>query len=340
MTTKLQFHYEPFKLSFKRPSGTSRGILTEKIGWIIRITDNQTTGIGECSIIEGLSPDFTSIKEYEAQLEDIRKNLDFYLENLTQLTPYPSILFGIESALLDFKNGGKQLYFDTPFTRKECSISINGLIWMGEESFLKEQILEKIDSGYHCLKLKIGALDFQKELEILEFIRTNFDSKQLELRVDANGAFSPNDALSKLHALSAFELHSIEQPIKAGQWHEMKALCQTTPVPIALDEELIGVFTREQKKSLLETIAPQYIILKPSLHGGISGVQEWIELAASRNIPWWMTSALESNIGLNVIAQFASTYPLNIPQGLGTGSLYTSNFESKLTLKNGILTFN
>jgi o-succinylbenzoate synthase len=323
---------------FKRPSGTSRGVLTEKYSWFIEVYDevnHSIVGIGECSVIPGLSPDFIDFDSYESMLSKVCLNIEHYLSNLNLLADFPSVLFGIETAILDLKNGGCKIIFDNDFTRGERRIPINGLIWMGDSKYLLEQIEQKLAEGFSCLKMKIGAIDFQSEIKVIESIRKRFSVDQISLRVDANGAFSPLEAESKLNELSQFDIHSIEQPIEVGQWSIMKQLCLTTKVPIALDEELIGITQLNKKKELLETILPQYIILKPSLHGGIKGCNEWIQLSESMNIPWWMTSALESNIGLNAVAQFAGEYSNNLPQGLGTGSLYTNNVESKLKIENG-----
>ena len=323
---------------FKRPSGTSRGVLTEKHSWFIEVWNDDNPfikGVGECSIIPGLSPDFQDLDRYESKVKDVCENISNYFDTTELLQEWPSILFAIETAKLDLINGGNKIIFDNEFTSGKRKIPINGLIWMGDEVFMREQIAQKIEEGFSCLKMKIGAIDFSSELRILESIRSQFSAQEIELRVDANGAVSPNDALSKLDQLSEFELHSIEQPIAVGQWEIMKNLCERTKVPIALDEELIGVTGLSKKRELLTFIQPQYIILKPSLHGGISGTREWISLAESLSIPWWMTSALESNIGLNAIAQFAGEFMNSLPQGLGTGSLYTNNIQSNLTIEKG-----
>ncbi|MDX2359830.1 MAG: o-succinylbenzoate synthase [Crocinitomicaceae bacterium] len=317
---------------FKRPSGTSRGVLTEKHAWFIEIWDPQNPsikGLGECSIIPGLSPDFTDFESYEKKLTTVCQNLN------DDTGDWPSIKFGMETALLDLMNGGTGVIFDNDFTNGKIRLPINGLIWMGEESFMREQIEEKLAQGFTTIKMKIGAINFETEFALLTSIRKKYTEEQITLRVDANGAFSPEDAADKLQRLTSLNIHSIEQPIKAGQWKEMKSLCSTTQLPIALDEELIGINDLDDKIDLLDTIQPQYIILKPSLHGGISGSKEWIQLAEERNIPWWITSALESNIGLNAICQFTAEYAINLPQGLGTGSLYTDNIPSDLVVEAG-----
>ena len=325
---------------FKNPSGTSRGVLVEKHSWFIELVNEHnsaTIGVGECSIISGLSPDFIDFESYESKLKEVCDSPDYFLSNLSLLNDFPSILFGLETAFLDYKNGGKGIVFNNSFSTGERRIPINGLIWMGDENFMLQQIEQKLSEGYSCLKMKIGAIDFTTEIKLIEGIRKRFTSSEITLRVDANGAFSPSEALAKLEILSDYGIHSIEQPIQQGQWIEMKRLCKETKLPIALDEELIGVTDNYKKRELLEEIQPQFIILKPSLHGGIKGCKEWIELADSFSIPWWITSALESNIGLSAIAQFTGEYTNLLPQGLGTGSLYTNNVTSNLRIEKGEL---
>lgn len=330
----MKAHFYKRTFQFKRPSGTSRGVLTEKHAWFIEVWNEENPsikGLGECSIIPGLSPDYENDKQYEAKLISV-------CNDLTQdLSDFPSIRFGVETTLLDLKNGGKGIIFDNDFAKGKQKIAINGLIWMGSESFMQDQIEEKIAAGFTTIKLKIGAIDFDTELSLLASIRNRFSAEKITLRVDANGAFHPSEALNKLKTLSQFEIHSIEQPIKAGQWKKMAELCTSTPLPIALDEELIGIQRLENKIELLDTIHPQYIILKPSLHGGIEGCKEWISLAEERTIPWWITSALESNVGLDAICQFTAEYKNDLPQGLGTGSLYVENTPTNLEVENGMI---
>lgn len=337
---KLKAKFEKKTYTFKRPSGTSRGILTEKHAWLISIFYENTpniTGIGECSIIPGLSPDFIDFETYTEKIIEVTHQINFFAHNLVELKTFPSIYFGVEMALLDLKNGGRQSYFKNDFLKGIRKIPINGLIWMGEYSFMEEQINNKIEAGFSCIKLKIGALDFQKELKLIEQIRAKYSENKITIRVDANGAFSRDEAFQKLENLAAFDIHSIEQPIRQGQTEEMRKLCDHTPLPIALDEELIGIYEKEDKQKLLQQIKPQYIILKPSLLGGFTGTREWIELAEQENIPWWITSALESNIGLNAIAQFTAEYSNELPQGLGTGALYLNNEPSSLKIEQGYL---
>jgi o-succinylbenzoate synthase len=339
--------FEKKTFHFKRPSGTSRGVLTEKHAWFISLSDSENPaviGLGECSIIPGLSPDFDDFEQYENQVKfccDQINSSEATFESIVQfcdeIIEFPSIVFGIETALLDLKNGGKSFFYDTSFTRSETKIPINGLIWMGDEAFMQAQIEDKLKEGYCCIKMKIGAIEFDKEFAILESLRERFPSDQLTLRVDANGAFSLAEALDRLTQLATLEIHSIEQPIQVNQWDAMAELCQKSPLPIALDEELIGIHDLGAKRKLLESIQPQYIILKPSLHGGIAGTKSWIEIAEKMNIPWWITSALESNVGLNHIAQFTSTYDNLLFQGLGTGGLYVENTPTKMQTKGGFL---
>lgn len=325
MTAKYFRHI----LEFKRPGGTSRGVLLEKETFILEIFDGENKGIGECAVFRGLSSD--DVPEYEQKLEWLCKNIgadETFIKR--ELRDFPSIWFGLEQAKRNLEFGN-DLYFPSQFTEGQGFIKINGLIWMGDADFMKSQIREKLDLGYDCIKLKIGV-KWDEEKEILKNLREEFSAEKLELRVDANGGFSFNEAITVLQELAELKIHSIEQPIKAGNTDEMGELCAETPTAIALDEELIGVNEFSEKKILLEKIRPQFIILKPSLCGGFSGSDEWIELAENQGIGWWITSALESNIGLNAIAQYTFTKKPKMPQGLGTGALFTNNFESRLNL--------
>jgi len=332
----MKASYKKYTLDFKVPSGTSRGVMTQKETWYIILKDGDAFGIGECGILRGLSID--DRPDYQQQLAWTCNNIHLGKESLLhQLREFPSIQFGLEQAFLSFQSNDPFELFPSDFTQKESPISINGLIWMGNEAYMLQQLEQKLKDGFGCIKMKIGAIDFEKEISILKAIRDNFSPNEIELRVDANGAFVPNEAMKKLDRLANFQLHSVEQPIKAGQWDKMAMLCEKTPLPIALDEELIGVFDVTETAKLLQTIQPQYIILKPSLVGGIKGSGEWIDLAEKQNIGWWITSALESNIGLNAIAQFTYSLQTTMPQGLGTGSLFTNNIESPLKVKEGKL---
>lgn len=335
----MQADYKKYILNFKRPSGTSRGVLTTKETWFLKITDGDKVGYGECGILRSLSID--DRPDYEEKLQWVCKIINLGETMLwEELKEFPSIQIGVEMAFRSLKAKNPFEIFPSEFTDGKAAIPINGLIWMGEKAFMKSQIQEKIEAGFDCIKMKIGAIDFETELELLEYIRTEFSSEEIELRVDANGAFKPTEALEKVKRLSEYQLHSIEQPIKEGQWEQMRGLCERTPLPIALDEELIGVFDVTKKKELLQTIKPQYIILKPSLIGGFKGTQEWIELAEEQHIGWWITSALESNVGLSAISQFTYTKYSKMPQGLGTGSLYTNNIESPLEVGKGNIQYN
>ncbi len=351
----LSFQHKVFQ--FKTPSGTSRGILTEKHAWFLALDFAGKKGIGECSIIARLSPDFESKKQYEELLDTFKsalEKIDFQsLRHLKEIAlleavraetsiyanfgQYPSLIFGFETALLNWASGENEVFFDTAFTRGKAKIPINGLVWMGSMTFMCAQMHEKAEQGFDCIKMKVGAIDFATEIEILEDFRVKHSPEEMILRVDANGAFSESNVREKLKALSKYGIHSIEQPIAPGQHELMATLCAENIIPIALDEELIGIHSTEVKKALLDKIKPQYIILKPSLHGGLLSCQEWIQLAEVRNIAWWMTSALESNVGLACIAQYTSTFPINKHHGLGTGSLYINNIESKLKVENGFI---
>ncbi len=335
----MKASYQKYILNFKRPSGTSRGVLTQKETWIIILEKDDKRGIGECGILRGLSiddqPNYENILKWTCL--NIHLGLDVLLDELVE---FPSIQFGLEMAFKSLGSDDAFTLFSSAFTRGEDAILINGLVWMGDKAFMSQQISDKIQQGFKCIKLKIGAIDFETEIDLLKSIRKEFSVNEIELRVDANGAFSPKDALEKLKRLSEFNLHSIEQPIKQGQFEAMAKLCENAPLPIALDEELIGVFSVTKKQELLQTINPQYIILKPSLIGGFKGSNEWIELAKKQNIGWWITSALESNIGLNAIAQWTYSLHTSMYQGLGTGSLFTNNFDSPLQVKNGTLQIN
>lgn len=335
----MQATYRQYILNFKRPSGTSRGVLSQKETWFLFLENNGKSGVGECGILRGLSID--DRQDYEKKLKWVCNNIHLGKKMLLgQSQDFPSIQFGLEMAFKSLEAKDQFSLFPSQFTKGKAAISINGLVWMGGKNFIKKQIAEKIQAGFKCIKLKIGAIDFETELDLLKYIRAEFSSEEIEIRVDANGAFSPSEALEKLKKLSEFKLHSIEQPIKPGQHTAMAVLCEKTPLPIALDEELIGVFEVTKKQKLLHTIKPQYIILKPSLIGGFQGSQEWIKLAEAQKTGWWITSALESNVGLNAIAQFTFTLDNKMPQGLGTGGLYTNNFEAPLEVKKGKLHYN
>ncbi|MFK5973418.1 MAG: o-succinylbenzoate synthase [Flavobacteriaceae bacterium] len=332
----MKASYKKYILDFKRPSGTSRGVLVQKETWFLILQKNGKLGIGECGLFRGLSVD--DVFCYEEKLQWTCDHINLGKDKLWQeLVEFPSIQFGVEQAFLSLKSDNPFKLFPSSFTEKERHITINGLIWMGDKGFMFEQIQQKLEAGFSCIKMKIGAIDFKAEVKLLADIRKRFSKEEIEIRVDANGAFAPKEALEKLQVLSNFDLHSIEQPIKQGNHLKMSELCDKTPLPIALDEELIGVFGVRKKEKLLQTIQPQYIILKPSLVGGFKGSEEWIAIAEKHAIAWWVTSALESNIGLNAISQWTFTLENTMPQGLGTGNLYTNNFESPLTAEKGYI---
>jgi o-succinylbenzoate synthase len=312
-------------------------VLTKKETYFICLKEGVRWGIGETGLFRGLSAD--DVPNYDAVLAGACEALENQGESaIERYRNFPSIVFGLEQALRSMKSQTPFELFPSRFLKGD-PIPINGLIWMGDQGYMKAQVREKVEQGFRCLKLKIGALDFDEELRLLSEIRREFGGEALEIRVDANGAFSPGDALNKLKKLSELDLHSIEQPVAPGSGDLMAELCLKTPLPIALDEELIGYVDREEKYRLLQDVRPQYIILKPSLVGGFSGSREWIEAAESLRIGWWVTSALESNIGLNAIAQWTATLDTRMPQGLGTGSLFTNNFESPLQVAAGALTY-
>lgn len=332
-------NYKKYTLQFKNPSGTSRGVLTKKETYFLKLWEEHNptiVGIGECSVLKGLSIDDT--ENYEQILNDICKNINEFINDYSnKLSPFPSICFGIEAALQDLKNGGNKILFPSRFTEGKEGIPINGLIWMGSIGFMKEQLKAKIDEGFRCIKIKIGAIEFEEELKFLINLRHQYPENYFEVRLDANGAFSMNDVDEKLRRLSKYKIHSIEQPIKQGNWAAMADLCKKSPIPIALDEGLIGISKWEEKEKLVSQILPQYLILKPSLLGGFKHCEEWIDIAQKYKVGWWVTSALESNIGLNAIAQWTFTLNSKLPQGLGTGQLYTNNIASPLLIEDSKL---
>ncbi|NMH29084.1 o-succinylbenzoate synthase [Flavobacterium silvaticum] len=330
--------FHKYDLEFKRPAGTSRGILQTKETWFLILEENAKRGIGECGLLRGLSAD--DRPDYAQKLQWVCDNIHLGEQQLwDSLTDFPSIQFGVEMAFRSLKSDDSMILFPSEFTKGTDSISINGLVWMGTEDFMLEQISDKISQGFKCIKLKIGAIDFEKELGLLRFIRRNFDEETIEIRVDANGGFLATDALDKLRQLSEFKIHSIEQPIQPKQLGAMTELCLESPIPIALDEELIGISDFGEREKLLQIIKPHYLIFKPSFIGGIRGTQHWIDLCTKYGIGWWITSALESNIGLNAIAQWTYSLGVSVPQGLGTGGLYTNNIDSPLEVSNGVLQY-
>ena len=322
-------------LHFKQPAGTSRGVYTTRKSWFVHLYDGEQEGVGECAPLPDLSCD--AIPNYGEVLQgfcdDVCRTGQIDYE---ALRPYPSMLFGLETALLDLRSQESGVLFDTAFSRGEVGIPINGLVWMGSYEEMLQRMEEKLEKGFGCVKLKIGAIDFERELDLVKRIRQRFSFHDVELRLDANGAFPYEEALYKLELLSQYAIHSIEQPIRQKQWAFMAELCRESPLPIALDEELIGVNDPEMKSHMLGIIKPRYIVLKPSLHGGMAGCREWIAAAKEQGIGSWITSALESNIGLNAIAQFTSDVygdHIRMPQGLGTGQLFTDNIPMPLEIR-------
>lgn len=310
---------------------TSRGVYTSKDSWFLYISDGDKTGIGECSLLKDLSID--DRPDFEEKLTEVCNSINNGDYNFDEpLYEFPAIQFGLETALYDLQNGGRHILFSSEFTQGKTGIITNGLIWMGDKTFMRKQITQKLEKGFSCIKLKIGAIDWELERELIAKMRHTFPASDLTIRVDANGAFSLEQATEVLSELAKMQVHSIEQPIKAGQWDGMAQLCANTPTPIALDEELIGINSVEKKQELIETIQPQYLILKPGLLGGFKASDEWIDLADERKIGWWATSALESNIGLNAISQWVFTKNITMYQGLGTGQLFANNIDSPLTL--------
>lgn len=335
----MRLQFAPYILKFKQPAGTSRGVLTEKITCFLRMFDENNPsvyGIGEAAIFPGLSPEADDRFFYK--LMELQANVRLGLK--TDLSKFPSLQCGFEQVIRDFSGGGHGVYYNSQFLFGAESININGLVWMGNFDEMIERIETKLREGYKCIKLKIGAIDWRSEVDMIKYIRDRYDASHLEIRVDANGGFDMDNALPRLKRLADLGVHSIEQPIKAGNPALMRFLCDVSPLPIALDEELIGKFTTESKIKMLDDIKPAYIVIKPSLIGGFTAGEEWISLAKERNIGWWITSSLESNIGLNALAQWVATLDTNIPQGLGTGALYTNNVESPLYLNGEKLKYN
>lgn len=328
---KLQF--APYKLQFKEPAGTSRGVMTEKLTAFLRIFDEKDPehfGIGEAAIFPGLSPE--ADERYFYKMVELVTNVKLGIP--TDLSHFPSIQAGFEQAIRDFSSGCKGIYFDSPFIWGKESIEINGLVWMGDFDEMLQRLESKLKEGFHCIKIKIGAIDWKKELELISKIREIAPSGEVQIRVDANGAFSSSDVMHRLEELAPYDIHSIEQPVRQGQIELMHRICQQSPIPVALDEELIGKFKFEEKTALLDAVNPRFIVLKPSLIGGFSGSEEWIAAASEREIGWWITSALESNIGLNAIAQWVAILDTKMAQGLGTGELYLNNFASPIFREN------
>ena len=334
----MRASFSHYQLQFRQPAGTSRGVYTSREVWYLLLEKDQWYGVGECAPLPGLSRETPA--ETEGLLREICRDPKRFVRNPSLLVPVSSVRFAFESALRDLQEGGRQVLFSSDFTRGISGIPINGLIWMGQAEEMKRQIDQKLKENYHCIKLKIGHLNFEQEIDLLKMVRSSCPKETMTLRVDANGAYQPEEASGVLSRLAELDIHSIEQPIQAGQWCKMAIICKESPVPIALDEELIGVNDLAGKATLLDTVKPAYLVLKPSLHGGFSGCDEWIKLAEQRSIGWWVTSYLESNIGLNAIAQWTFTKQVSAHQGLGTGKLFVNNINSPLFTEGEQLRFN
>ncbi len=335
-----------YTLNFKFEAGTSRGTMTSKDSYFIKLYDQANPaifGIGECSPLVGLSPDLGGDLSLAMQhaIKSISQIDNLNLNHIYDIIPsaYPALQFAFETAILDLQSGGRRILFNNDFTLSKSTIPINGLVWMGDKSTMLQRIKDKIAEGFNTIKIKIGAINFDDELDLIKHIRNEYSKDRITIRLDANGAFRPEEALGILDSLEKFDIHSIEQPIMAGNRKAMKKLCSQSPIPIALDEELIGVGERKEKIQLLENIKPAFIIIKPTLLGGLEKSKGWIELAKDRSIAWWITSALESNIGLNAIAQFTANYNIDMPQGLGTGQLFHNNIQSPLCIDRGYLNY-
>lgn len=334
----LQTTYCRYDLLFKQVAITSRERMTHKETYFIKVWDSAAPncfGVGECAIFRGLSAD--DVSDYEQRLHNLCLNINKGLTS--DISQFSSLKFGLETAIADLENGGRRIIFPSKWSQGEGAISINGLVWMGTIAEMQQRVEEKLHQGFRCIKFKIGGQDFDREVEMLSGVRDRFSPEELEIRLDANGAFSPENALKRLEILAKYDIHSLEQPIRAHQWNEMAEICRFSAIPIALDEELIGCTPCEQKLALLQKIKPQYIILKPSLCGGISGAKEWIDMAKELGIGWWVTSALESNVGLNALAQWVSILDTSMPQGLGTGNLYSNNIPSPIHQVESVLRY-
>lgn len=332
----VEADWHHYRLIFKETAITSRQSMNWKDTWFITLTDDRGhSSIGECGMFRGLSCD--DVPDFQSRLDKTCHDLKAGI--MPDLIDYPAILTGVEMALSSLDTGDRDIYFDSPWSRGDGTIKINGLVWMGTHDQMLSRINKKIEAGFRCIKIKVGAIDFEQELSLLKHIRSNFNDRLLTIRLDANGGFTPDNVMERLDRLAEFDIHSIEQPIKARQWDAMADVCRRSPIPVALDEELIGVNRRQEKIELLDTINPQYIILKPTLHGAFSGSDEWIDLAVERAIGWWATSALESNVGLSAIAQWTACHATEIPQGLGTGALYTNNLPSRVVQEHDYIRF-
>jgi o-succinylbenzoate synthase len=334
----MKAHWKKYELQFKGPAMTSRGTYKTRTVWYLFLEKDGLTGVGECAPLPGLSKE--TPEQVEDLLDEICRDPESYLWSPELTKNISSVHFGLETAWYDLNNGGIRQLFPSGFSKGLTGIPVNGLIWMGDAESMKRQVDQKIDEGFRCIKLKIGGIDFEKEIDILKYIRSKYSPAQIILRLDANGAFSSGEALMKLERLAPLQIHSIEQPIAAGHWKTLARLCRESPIPVALDEELIGISSEKEKEKLLDTISPQFLVLKPSLHGGMAGCNNWIKLAETRSTGWWVTSYLESNIGLNAIAQWAFHMNVKGYQGLGTGALFANNIPSPLEIRGEELWMN
>ena len=345
----LTLTYQRRALRFNFPARTSRGALTEHVAYYLGLRDRgrpARVGWGEAAPLAGLSPDYGA--DFEATVAGFCRQFNqaghaaLSATEAAELVPptLPALRFALETAVLDLNGGGRHQLYANDFSQGRAALPINGLVWMGDAPFMRAQIRQKLAAGYACLKVKIGSLDFATELALLAEIRAEADAAHLTLRVDANGAFSPAEAPAKLAALARFGLHSIEQPLAAGQWPALAALCRTSPIPVALDEELIGLTDPARQEALLAAVRPPYLVLKPTLLGGHAATRRWIALAEARGIGWWITSALESNVGLNAVGQLTGEYAVgSFAQGLGTGQLYENNLAAPLRIEAGTLRY-
>jgi len=333
----MYIQVEKHTLRFIKPAKTSRGEYIEKTAYLLWIVTETFKVCGEASPLSDLSVDgkvdFSNIVQpYENQFltfEDLHNLLEDWM-------PYPSLRFALYSAILKAKFQANriaiqqptksQVWIENEFTHGKEGMKINGLVWMNSIDAMYEEAIHKINAGFTCIKLKVGALDFDAECRLIEKIRKQFSPFKVEIRLDANGGFKNGDALFQLEDLKRFNIHSIEQPIQANQPDLMQEICAKSPIHIALDEELIGIDVNNSL-NLMKKIKPKYIILKPTLLGGFDFCDIWIQHAVSQNVGWWSTSALEGNIGLADIAQWVSAYKPTMPQGLGTGSLFVKNFD-------------
>ena len=336
----MKLSFSKHLLTFKKPAKTSRGEYLEKPSWLIQLSENGKTGVGEASPLADLSTDgqvdvLARLNQLPEEISD--DTIEDYLERWKpgKAEALPAVRFGLHCALLDLKSGGNGIWINSGFTRFEQGIPINGLVWMNNIEQMEEEAQLKIQKGFRCIKFKVGALDFDAECKLLERLRKNHSAFKLEIRLDANGAFETDTALEQIKELRRFEIHSIEQPVKPG-YALLDKICAESTIPVALDEELIG-HSLESGAALIKQTKPRYIVLKPTLLGGLDLCDGWIQMAENTQTKWWATSALEGNLGLFAISQWVSQYENKLHQGLGTGSLFVQNFPSKTDVKGEFL---